>query len=284
MRFKKIFKNEKAVAGSIFFLLVIAFFAVILSYVQVRHVPLILENKEVSHMEKVSNQLSRLKAFIDIQSKGDSDAPITSVLTLGSRGISYWFSTNSYGEIQVIDEKETDYFISIKNEEGTTIINLTSIIYNAYNSQFVDQRYVLECGGIILKQEREKSIMMIDPNINATFDQFNERIVFYMDIPVFISRNNKNNAYGIDNCFIKTNYSFISNDNWNLVNSFNYFNISTNYGNAWHNFLDISFNKIVRDNITLSETSYGVSLKEKENSNIELDLYYRLSYIYVEIE
>jgi hypothetical protein len=285
MKIKKFLKNEKAVAGAIEFLLIIAFFAVILSYVQVKHIPTVLEDKEATHMELVSNQFSRLKALVNIQSQQNSTTPLNSVLTLGSREIPYWFTSPSYGEINVIIQEKTNNNISITTESGNINYKLTYIKYNAYNTEFVDQTYAFQGGGIILKQQGENSVMMVDPDLNATFDQETNTILFYFEIPVFYNKNIDDNAVGFQQCYIKTNYSSkLSDNDWNKIDDFSYLNISTNYQNAWYNFLDITFNKMIRDNITISKTNYGVSLSKKTSSDVELDIFHKKSSIFVKIE
>ncbi len=285
MKIKKFLKNEKAVAGAIEFLLIIAFLAVILSYVQVKHIPTVMEDKEAAHMEIVSNQFSRLKALVNIQYQQNSSIPLNSVLTLGSRKIPYWFTSPSYGEIKIINDGETNNNISITSQSGIINYKLTSIQYDAYNTEFVDQTYAYEGGGVILKQKGENSVMVVDPEFNATFDQETDTIIFYFEMPVFYNKNMDNNAVGFQQCYITTNYSSkLSDKNWNKIDDLSYLNISTNYQNAWYNFLDITFDKMIRDNITISKTNYGVSLTKKSSSDVGLDIFHKKSGIFVKIE
>lgn len=285
MKLKKIFKNDKAVAGAIEFLLLIAFFAFILSYMQLKHVPEAVEDKEAAHMETISNQLSRLKALVDIQSQQNSSKPLYNVLTLGSRELPYLFSLPAYGEIIIINEGGTDSYLSVENDIENITYSLSCIKYDANNYEFVDQTYVLEGGGIIVKQSGENSVMMVDPNLNATFDQDTETIIFHFDMPVFLNKGVDDNIVGIENCFVRTNYSSkMSDKNWKKIDNFNYLNISTNYRNAWYNFLDTNFNKRIRENISISKTSYGISLFSKSNSDLDLDLFHKKSCFFVSVE
>ena len=81
----KILKDNKAVAGVIEALLIVALVSIIISTIQLIYVPEIMKQKESDHMDEIENQFSFLKAVIDLQSMEKKDVPITSPITLGSK-------------------------------------------------------------------------------------------------------------------------------------------------------------------------------------------------------
>ncbi|MBP1662186.1 MAG: hypothetical protein H6P94_435 [Thermoplasmatales archaeon] len=59
--------QNKAVAGVIEALLMVALVSIVLSVVQLVYIPEVMEQRESEHMDLVSNQISTLKSMIDLQ-------------------------------------------------------------------------------------------------------------------------------------------------------------------------------------------------------------------------
>ena len=123
--------DAPAVAGVIEALLMVALVAVIISTVQLVYVPEIMEQKEAEHMDQISNQFSSLKSMIDLQIISRSDAPIFSMITLGSRELPYFISARAYGEVNVIDSGTSRIVVDEDEWQATP---LTAVSYQAYNA------------------------------------------------------------------------------------------------------------------------------------------------------
>lgn len=236
---RRFISDNTAVAGVIEALLLVALVAIILSMIQLYYIPIIMEEKESDHMDQVANQFSNLKSVIEIQSitgiinEGSPKpeyAPYTSIsspLILGSKELPYFVSARSYGEVKVIDDTDArnKYWIET---DFVTGISLTSIEYDAYNAYFIPQTYVLEGGGIILKQS-DGEVMRVNPAMNVM--NYSNTIEINWNIPLFIGIPGKNSS-GLDykDYYIRTNYT--THNTYEGTTS--YIHIYTNYPDAWN--------------------------------------------------
>ena len=243
MRSTKHKRDAYAVAGVIEALLMVALVAVIISTIQLIYIPDIMEQKEAEHMDQISNQFSSLKSMIDLQIISRSDAPIFSMITLGSRELPYFISASAYGEVNVIDYGTSRIVV---DEDEWQAVPLTSISYHAYNVYFVDQTYILEGGGIIVDQQNGIPVMRVDPGL--TVDN-STNIDIYMDLPMIYATEGKNFTYGLGKCFIRTNFSnTLSYQNFTTISS--NIKIYSTYPEAWFKSLNSTIGSIV--DITLN--------------------------------
>jgi len=288
-RFKKRFliRETIAVAGVIELLLIIALFAIVLAMIQLTYIPEIMEQNEAKHMDEVSNQFSRLKAMIDIQAKQNTTIPISNIITMGNRQLPYLVTMPSRGDISLIDNDTTNSKINITN--GSININypLTSIKYESNNLYFVPQTYILEGGGVIIKQPEGNPVMWENPPFNATpIRDHNGHVTIiemHFDIPVFICEDENDKTSGLDFCYVRTNYSDeLSDDDWNYMFNISNINISSEYSYAWFSFVNTSFEKDVRENITFYQKSNYVRIEKKDD--IRIDMYYRKNCIYARLD
>ena len=244
MKHRKLIKEKTAVAGVIEALLLVALVAVILSYIQFAYIPVIMEQKEADHMDQISNQFAQLKSVIEVQSMmgalGTGEpityTPMSSPVTLGSKELPYFISGRSYGQIYLIDQDDAgDHKINIQPAPADfpSGIPLTSIKYEADNYYFVDQTYVLEGGGIILKQS-EGEVMRVNPGIAVE----NKSKLGYIKIKYFIPLFNGipgKKSYGHwEDCYIHTNYTKHYTHSDPTVSKIQ---IYSDYPNAWNDSL-----------------------------------------------
>jgi hypothetical protein len=226
MRFKHNITSTYAVAGVIEALLLVALFSIILSTIQLVYIPDIMEQKEVEHMDAVENQFSHLKSVIDLQTSVKENVPISSPITLGSRELPYFVTARSFGQLDIIDwddsKIDTDFISNIP---------LTSITFEAINSYFIDQDYIIEGGGLIIKQYDGETIR-IEPSIS--FDNETTQIKIHWTLPEFFSVAGKNSTSGFKSCYIRTNYS----SDTTYQGSTTYIRIYTDYLTAWNNTLN----------------------------------------------
>jgi len=245
MKYRKFIKDNFAVAGVLEAILLIALVAIILSMIQLYYIPVIMEQKEADHMDQVSNQLSQLKSVIEIQSmmgametgKSITYTPMSSPITLGSKELPYFVSARSYGQIDVIDQEGVgDNRINIQPAppDFPSGIPLTSIKYRATNFYFPEkidhwQEYILEGGGIILKQS-DGEVMRVYPGINIenNSDLGNIKINYF--IPIFNGVPGKKSYSDWEDCYIYTNYTA----HYTYSGSATFIHIYTDYPDAWY--------------------------------------------------
>jgi hypothetical protein len=224
--------QNKAVAGVIEALLMVALVSIVLSVIQLVYVPEIMEQRESEHMDLVSNQISTLKSMMDLQGVTKSSTPISSMLTLGSRELPYFITIKAFGEVSV--KEDPAYKITLLPPPGSLPsgeIPLTSIQYEADNSYFVDQTYVLEGGGLIVQQPDGVPVMRADPSISSTNETSSIAIKF--DLTHVTAAPGKDITSGDGNCFIRTNYS--SNRTYlNTIQPGGHIRIYSRYLNAWN--------------------------------------------------
>ena len=229
--------DSTAVAGVIEALLLVALVAVIISTIQLVYIPEIMEQKETDHMDDVENQFADLKATIDLQTILQRDVPISSPITLGSRELPYFVTARAIGELEILANTsngiETD---SVSKSE----LPLTSIKYQAINSYYIDQAYILEGGGVILKQYNGEA-MKIDPALS--FENESSRIRINWTLPKFTTVSGKNSTSGYKTCFIRTNYT----GETTYEGQTSYIKIYTEYLNAWNASLNRIFEEPIRN-------------------------------------
>jgi hypothetical protein len=264
MKYKNFVKKEHAVAGVIEALLLVALVSIIISTIQLVYIPQMMEEREAEHMDQVSNQLSSLKSFIDLQAITNSSAPISTMITLGSKEFPYFITARGYGEIRVPD---TGGWIikAISYDSGIYNYDLTSITYEAYNSYFVDQIYSLEGGGVIVKQPNGEPVMRVDPSISV---KNSTEIDIHYKLPIIVGFSGKNLTYGHGKCFVRTNWS---KGGTNYITNVSSINISTQYPEAWNQ----SLYNLLGKNVDYEQgTSYVKIIKKGKKINLDIEYYY----------
>jgi len=241
MKNRKFGTHNQAVAGVIEALLMVALVSVVISMVQLIYIPQIMEQKEAEHMDLVSNQFSTLKSMIDLQGITRSSAPISSMITLGSRDLPYFITAKAFGEVSV--KENPTYKITVLPPPGSLpsgTVPLTSIQYAADNSYFVDQTYILEGGGLIVQQPDGVPVMRADPSISSVNNT--NSITIHFDLTHVMAIPGKNLTNGEGNCYIRTNYSS-NRTHFDTIQPGGHIRIYTAYPNAWneslHNLLGI---------------------------------------------
>jgi hypothetical protein len=228
-------KNRDAVAGVIEALLLVALVSIVLSTIQLVYIPQTMEQREADHMDEVENQFSFLKSVIDLQSMVGENVPISSPITLGSDELPYFVTARAFGQLDVIDESRTDSKITSNFLIG---IPLTSICYEAFNSYYIDQFYVLEGGSVIVKQPDGETVI-IEPSMK--FENRSSEIRIYYSLPLLKGIEGKNSNSGYKNRFIRTNYS----SKTTYAGATTFIRIYSDYLDAWNN----SLNKMLEEEI-----------------------------------
>ena len=267
--------DTRAVAGVIEALLMVALVAVIISTIQLVYVPQIMEQKEAEHMDQISNQFSSLKSMIDLQIISRSDAPIFSMITLGSRELPYFITASAYGEVNVVDSSTSRIVV---DEDEWQAIPLTKISYQAYNIYFVDQTYILEGGGIIVDQQNGEPVMRVDPGLNV---DNSSNIDIYLDLPIIHGAKGKNFTYGLGKCFVRTNFSnIITYHNFTMISS--NIKIYTAYPEAWYKSLNSTLGSIVEMSLEPEGAPTYVRIEPKVGGK-DIGLYITGFAVYIQI-
>ena len=256
MKSRKFGMHNQAVAGVIEAMLLVAMVATIIAMIQLYYIPQVMEQKEAEHMDQVSNQFSTLKSVIDTQALTGSIAtdaplshvPMTSMITLGSRELPYFITAAAFGEVSISQDENSMIEIRDLLPPTYTLINsfpLTSIVYDADNSYFVDQTYILEGGGIILAQPDGTSVMRADPSISTKNLSGKIEMSFYL--PHIIGVIGKNISSSNGNCFIRTNYSSYQTFTSLYINVGQAIIIKSKYLNAWNESLNSLFGEEIKN-------------------------------------
>jgi len=235
MRTRVFLSQCHGVAGVIEALLLVALVAVIISTIQLVYIPEIMEQREAEHMDTVENQFSYLKSVIDIQSTMGEDVPVSSPITLGSRELPYFVTARAFGQLDIIDQTQSQ----IDTDSFVDQI-LTSIQLDAMNSYYIDQDFILEGGGLIIKQA-DGEAMRIHPSI--TWETQGGTIAIEWLLPEFNSIAGKNSTGGFKNCYLRTNYSSTE----TKPTATNHVYIYTDFLDAWNNSLQVIFNEAIED-------------------------------------
>ena len=296
MKNRKFGTHTQAVAGVIEALLMVALVSVVISMIQLIYIPQVMEQKEAEHMDLVSNQVSTLKSMIDLQAMTQSSAPISSMITLGSRDLPYFITAKAFGTLST--DEDFTYKIMMNPSPNPTLpfkfssngstAPLTSIKYEADNSYFVDQTYILEGGALIVKQPDGAPVMRANPSISAENNTRN--ITIHFDLPYVIAIPGKNMTSGEGNCFIRTNYSINNTYKYQVGNvsegySGVYIRIYTKYPTAWNESLQNILGMYATHtnpciNITLRPAQSYIDIKPDEKG-ITLEL--NVITIYVQV-
>ena len=267
---KYLLKNNRAVAGVVEAVLLIALVAVIISMIQVIYIPQIMEQRESDHMDQVANQFSHLKSVIDLQAMMEVDNPISTTITLGSAEIPYFVTARAFGQVNIFDDNG---YIRVDNGSfNQSICDLTSIKFQSHNSYFLDQSYIIEGGSLIVNQSNGETVL-VKPSLSI--DNLTDEINIRYTIPVIYSMEGKNSTSGYKTCSIRTNYSYSDSD-WIGVLNVSRINISTEHSSAWY---DIAKN-VLENNVNIDKNKDCVKITKDIK---EINFYYKRAYIYGQI-
>lgn len=228
MTWNKIYSKDTAVAGVIEALLLVALVAVVISTIQLVYIPDIMEDKEAEHMDEVENQFSHLKSVIDLQSQVKEHGPISTSITLGSPELPYFVTARAFGRLSY--EDDTDNYIEINDNEQ---INLNAIKFQSANAYYLNQYFIFEGGGVILKQDDGGEAMKIHPPIKFENISENNQNTIFLNWTVhnFTVLGGKRSAEGYKSCYIRTQYDSNKTFNYSDVSNIT---IYSEYAEAWN--------------------------------------------------
>lgn len=284
---KRILGEKQAVAGVIEALLLVALASIVLSTIQLQYIPQIMEERESEHMDVVANQFSILNTVINMQSMTQSDMPVFSIVTLGSKELPYLITGPAMGELS-IPQEENMAISGFSENSSINLSNLSSIKFTSHNLYFVNQVYVIEAGAIIVKQPNGNPVMRADPSLSAKNE--NNIITLKFFIPNIIGTPGKNSTSGYGRCFVRTVY--LNNRSLFMADIKN-IRIDTKYPEAWnesiHNILN-SYGIIWHTGngtwdgyVDIDQKNSYVEITVKSVYNIQFDLYLEITDISTQI-
>ena len=248
MKCSKIFKkpnlrklncSDYGVVGIVVAVLLIGLLVSVVSLIQYKYVPEWMEEKEAEHMDDVLTQFSQLKFAIDTQSASNqTNTPIATSITLGSKELPYLMSMRSYGRLEIISDTCN---ITIDDVAGgrTGPIRLGIIKYTSANAYYIPeekQSYVYEAGSIITSQTKGSSIS-IKPSFKLVKIPDNKIIFSVVNISGI---GNKISIGGYDTVPIQTEFFINTSNTFAKIVEAEYININTSYPIAWSVFLNSS--------------------------------------------
>ena len=278
MDLSSIQSNKTAVAGVIEALLLVALVSIIISTIQLVYIPEIMEQKEAEHMDEVENQFSHLKSVIDLQCQAKETGPISTAITLGSRELPYFVTARAFGRLHHIPDVFSNNNIKISNETSEKIFNLSSIEYESINAYYLNQNFILEGGGVILKQDDGGEAMKIHPPVYFEKATEDGNSTFRLDWTLynFSVMGNKSVAEGYKGSYIRTQIN--PHQNASRIYTYenvSFVNISTDYYEAWNrslNWLKDQTNS--EDNITIQKIDdqnlVYIKIKDEDQGKMNL--------------
>jgi hypothetical protein len=235
-----------------------------------------MNQREADHMDEVANQFSSMKAMIDLQSVTEKDVPISSPITLGSRELPYFVTARALGELRIVND--ANYEINV--DYGALVFPLTAVKYTAYNSYYLDgtMAYYIFQGGAIIRKQFDGETAIVEPAI--TVENLSNSVNIHYNIPIIMGIEGKNiSPTDYKTCFIRTNYSIKSDDEYKSFSSVSSIVITTEYPTAWNE----SLYNLLGSNVNINKGSNYVEIKPKEINPKAINLYYKKTYIYAQI-
>jgi len=148
-------RGDEAVASSLGTMLAILVILALLTMVTTSWAPEWTKGKEAEHMRTVESQFSSLKALLDqVTLSGNQNMVVSSPLTLGSEGVPL-FSADASGNLSLLSSRSDAYntFSVVCPGIEFERIAYGSIVYQSFNTEYLDQTFIYECGAIVIRQQ-----------------------------------------------------------------------------------------------------------------------------------
>ena len=236
---KKIIKKttDSAVVGMVSAILIIGLIVAVISIIQVIYVPVIMEQREAEHMDKVTEQFGSLTSVIDSQAANERKGiPIATFVTLGNEDLPFLVSSKAFGTLEILDNART---ITITNKSGGTskAFPIGLITYSSENAYFLDQLYTYEAGAMIVSQSQGNS-MICRPGFSVDYNSMTNIVNISFDVVNISSYGQKTIAGGSGTYPIHTEFLDISTNK--IFTNVRNVTIATPFSNAWSIFINRS--------------------------------------------
>jgi hypothetical protein len=225
--------TDSALVGIVTAILLIGLIVIVISIIQIVYVPIIMEQREAEHMDRVAEQFGFLTSIIDNQaSYGEKGIPIASFVTLGSKELPLLVSSKAYGTLEVLNDS---CIITIQNDTLNITFPIGSIKYSSTNAYYLDQSFIYETGAMIVSQSQGNK-MMVRPGFFANYNRTNNILNISFDVVNISSIKSKTIATGFGTYGLQTEVGDIS-TNIALKDVRN-ITIGTYFSNSWYVFIN----------------------------------------------
>jgi hypothetical protein len=270
---KKIMKktNENAVIGIVTAILIVGLIVIVISIIQIVYVPIIMEQREAEHMDRVAEQFGFLTSVIDNQATYEKKGiPIASFITLGSKELPMLVSSKAYGTLEVL---ENSCVITIENNSIIDIFSIGTINYSSTNAYYLDQSYIYEGGAMIVSQYQGNK-MMASPGFFVYYNRTSNTVNISFYVINISTIGLKTIASGYGTYGLQTEYNKTSTDVFfmDICNV----TIDSHFSNAWYVFINSLLKDAGLNSVTNPSqfvlTDYGQSLKLNFSSNLTVNM------------
>ncbi|VVB61783.1 Uncharacterised protein [uncultured archaeon] len=276
---KKIIKktSDSAVVGMVSAILIIGLIVAVISIIQVIYVPVIMEQREAEHMDKVTEQFGSLTSIIDSQASNRiKGVPIATFVTLGNKELPFLVSSKAFGTLEILNNSctVTISHTPINSTTETSIFPIGTITYSSTNAYFLNQNYTYEAGAMIVSQS-QGNLMMCLPGFFVNFNSITNTGTISFDVVNISSVGKKTIAGGIGTYPIQTEFYDISiNTTYTNVD---YITITTPHSNAWSDFINRSLKEAdLKYNTQFILTNTGQALKVKFLPSITVEAIFKI--------
>ncbi len=259
--------TDSAVVGMVSAILIVGLIVAVISIIQVVYVPIIMEQREAEHMDKVTEQFGSLTSVIDSQAAfGTKGIPVATFITLGNKELPFLVSSKAFGTLEILDNQLLDNTrsITITNSSGSQTFPLGVITYSSDNAYYLEQSFTYEAGAMIVSQS-QGNMLMIPPFFFVEYDETNYTVTISFDVVNISSVGNKTIASSYGTYPVQTSFHQISN-NITFVNVSN-ITIATPFSNAWFIFMNRSLMNaglnpvgLAYDQFNLTDTGQALQL------------------------
>lgn len=231
-------KTDSAVVGMVSAILIVGLIVTVISIVQVVYVPIIMEQREAEHMDKVTEQFGSLTSVIDSQASfGTKGIPVATFVTLGNKELPFLVSSKAFGTLEILDDPllNNTPSITITSSGGSQSFPIGVITYTSDNAYYLEQSYTYEAGAMIVSQS-SGNIMMVPPFFFVDYNETNNTVTLSFDVVNISSIGNKTIASGYGTYPIQTEFHRISSNI--TFENVTRMTIDTPFSNAWFIFIN----------------------------------------------
>jgi hypothetical protein len=267
-------RREEGVASSLGTMLAILVLLAIVTMITTSWAPQWTKGKESEHMRVVESQFSSLKALMDqVALAGTMNTVVSTPITLGSGGVPL-FSGDASGTISLLSSRSNGYnTLTVADASGKyERVAYGSIVYSSDNTEFLNQRFLYECGAIIITQDDGELVTtgpgLIIQNVSGNIQVSMTLMSIYSDGSSYSG----GGTVGVQ-CRL-VNQKITSAKSWPGRTTL-YINVTSTAYKAWFNY----FTKFMRDSgvgagdreLTMDSPSQTVHLKLKNVNQVTTD-------------
>ena len=199
--------NDSAVVGIVTAMLIVGLIVTVIAIIQLVYVPIIMEQREAEHMDRVAEQFGFLTSVIDKQAVDEKKGiPIATFVTLGSKELPFLVSSKAFGKLEILENSCT---INIQNDSLNNIYQIGTITYSSANAYYLNQLYTYEAGAMIVNQS-PGNMMMVHSDFFIDFNSTYQTLNISFDLVNISGIGQKTIAAGSGICAIQTEFYEIS--------------------------------------------------------------------------